>query len=90
MAGLQDISPMVAKRVGDQRRARAHARGRGRGLAAGMAAADNDDVEACRSRLIGIEPLPPESARTTANRQLAAESILKAASAGMVNDRRFT
>ena len=32
--------------VGDQRRARAHARRGGRGLAAGMAAADDDDVEA--------------------------------------------
>ena len=39
---------MVAKRVGDQRRARAHARRRGRGLAAGMAAADHDDVELVR------------------------------------------
>ena len=47
MAGLQDISPMVAKLVRDQRRARAHARRRSRGLAAGMAAADDDDVEGC-------------------------------------------
>ena len=45
MAGLQDISPMVAKRVGDERRARAHAGRRSRGLAAGMAAADHDHVE---------------------------------------------
>ena len=45
MAGLQDISPMVAKLVRDQRRARAHAGGRSRSLAAGMAAADNDHVE---------------------------------------------
>ena len=36
---------MVAKRVRDQRRARAHAGRRSRRLAAGMAAADNDDVE---------------------------------------------
>ena len=33
--------------VRDQRRARAHAGSRRRGLAAGMAAADNDDVEGC-------------------------------------------
>ena len=45
MAGLQDISPMVAKLVRDQRRARAHARGRRRRLAAGVAAADDDDIE---------------------------------------------
>ena len=31
--------------VGDERGLRAHARGRGRSLAAGMAAADDDDVE---------------------------------------------
>ena len=34
----------------DQRRLRAHARGRGRGLAAGMPAADHDDVEAWTSK----------------------------------------
>ena len=45
MAGLQDISPIVAKRVGDERRTRAHARSRGRRLAAGVAAAHNDHVE---------------------------------------------
>ncbi len=33
--------------VGQQRRARAHARGRGRGLTAGVAAANDDDVEGC-------------------------------------------
>ena len=44
MAGLQDISPIVSKRVGDQRRARADPRRRRRRLAAGMAAADDDDV----------------------------------------------
>ena len=31
--------------VGNERRACAHARGRGRGLAAGMATADDDDIE---------------------------------------------
>ena len=41
--------------MGDQRRARAHARGRGRGLAAGMAAADDDHIEA------GIHRLSPEA-----------------------------
>ena len=45
MAGLQDISPMVAK-LWVTSAVRAHARGRGGGLAAGMAAADDDDVEA--------------------------------------------
>ena len=33
--------------VGQQRGPRAHARGRRRGLAAGVAAADHDDVEGC-------------------------------------------
>ena len=33
--------------MGQQRRARAHARGRSRGLTAGVAAADDDDVEGC-------------------------------------------
>ena len=36
---------MVAKPMRDQRGSRAHSRGRGRGLAAGVAAADHDDVE---------------------------------------------
>ena len=45
MAGLQDISPMVASSMGDQRRARAHARRRGRRLDAGVAAADDDHIE---------------------------------------------
>ena len=38
--------------VRDQRGARAHARGRGRGLAAGVAAADHDDIEGSH----GIHP----------------------------------
>ena len=46
MAGLQDMAPMVANAMRDERGLRAHARGRRRGLAAGMAAADHDDVEA--------------------------------------------
>ena len=37
---------MVGRAMRDQRRRRAHARGRGRGFAAGVAAADHDDVEA--------------------------------------------
>ncbi len=37
---------MVGKAMGDEGRPRAHARSSGRGLAAGMAAADHDDVEA--------------------------------------------
>ncbi len=36
--------------VGDERRPGAQARGRGRGLAAGMAAADDDDIEALAHR----------------------------------------
>ena len=38
------------KALGDQRRARAHARGRSRGLAAGMAAADDNHIEAAVHR----------------------------------------
>ena len=37
--------------VGDERRARAHARGGGRGLAAGMAATDDDHIEASVHRI---------------------------------------
>ena len=33
------------KTMGDQRRPGAHARGDGRGLAAGVASADDDDIE---------------------------------------------
>ena len=46
MAGLQDIAPDGREPVGHQRGVRAHPRGRGRGLAAGVAAADHNDVEA--------------------------------------------
>ena len=46
IAGLQDISPIVAARCVSSAVARAAARGRSRGLAAGVAAADHDDVEA--------------------------------------------
>ena len=45
MAGLQDMAPMVANSVGHQGRSRAHTGGRGRGFTAGMAAANDDDVE---------------------------------------------
>ena len=46
---------MVAEPMRDQRRAGAHARGSGRGLAAGMAAANHDDIEALihRTRYVG-------------------------------------
>ena len=49
--------------VRDQRRARAHARRRGRRLAAGMPAADHDDVEGCRpfsqARILRAQPIGP-------------------------------
>ena len=45
MAGLHDISPMVAK-LWVTGGVHPHARGRGRGLAAGMATANDDDIEA--------------------------------------------
>ena len=40
------MAPIGGKPLGDQRRARAHARGRGRGLTAGMAAANDNHIEA--------------------------------------------
>ena len=46
MAGLHDIAPIVEKRWVNSAVFGAHARGRGRGLTAGVAAADDDDVEA--------------------------------------------
>ncbi len=42
--------PDGRKPVRNQRRTRTHARGRGRGLAAGMAAADHDDIEGIHAR----------------------------------------
>ena len=45
MAGLQDISPMVAKLWVTSAVGSAHARGRSRRLAAGVAAAHHDHVE---------------------------------------------
>ena len=44
MAGLHDISPMVSPLVGQQQGARACARGSRRSFAAGVPAADHDDV----------------------------------------------
>ena len=45
MAGLQDIAPTVANRWVSSAVLRAHPGRRSRGLAAGVAAADHDDVE---------------------------------------------
>ncbi len=45
MAGLQDISPMVASFVGYEHRLGAKARGGGCGLSAGMTATNDDDIE---------------------------------------------
>ena len=45
IAGLQDIAPICAAIEADQRHLRAEPRGRRRGLDAGMAAANNDDIE---------------------------------------------
>ena len=50
IAGLQDIAPMVANRWVTSAVLRAHARRRGRRLAAGMAAADDDHIEAAVHR----------------------------------------
>ena len=47
IAGLHDISPIVARRMRQQRRARPDPRRRRRRLAAGMPAADHDDVVEC-------------------------------------------
>ena len=44
IAGLHDISPIVARLMRQQRGARAEPRRRRRRLAAGMPAADHDDV----------------------------------------------
>ena len=49
MAGLQRHLADGLELVGQQQGARADARGRGRGLAAGVAAADDDDVPDCVS-----------------------------------------
>ena len=46
MAGLHDISPIVARLWVSSSVLRAEPRGGGGGLAAGMAAADHDDVVA--------------------------------------------
>ena len=43
--GIAGHRPDGREAVGDQRRLRAHARGGARGFAAGVAAADDDDVE---------------------------------------------
>ena len=45
MAGLQLMAPEGLDALRQQQRAAAHARGSQRGLGAGMAAADDDDVE---------------------------------------------
>ena len=54
--------------MGDQRRARAHARGGGRRLTAGMAAADNDHVEA------GVHPKVLQAAGLVANAGLTVKN----------------
>ena len=53
------------KPLGDQRRTRAHARGRGRGLTAGMAAANDNHIEA------GVHPRSSGSRRLLANANAA-------------------
>ena len=55
MAGLQDIAPIVAALMGDEGGARADPGGGRSGLDAGMAAADDDDVEESGCVVHGID-----------------------------------
>src|SRR5690606_24743823 len=45
--GVAGHRPHRIETVGDERRRRSHARRRGRGFAAGVAAADDDNIECC-------------------------------------------
>ena len=67
MAGLQDISPMVSTLWVSSRVAAPMRAGCGRSLAAGMAAADHDDIVAVPGVAHGRETLPAALALSKGN-----------------------